>query len=164
VSLERFKTAQAKPHAGHATALAELRAGRKQSHWIWYILPQLGGLGQSSTARLYGLDLDEAVSYLRDPELRDRLVEIVAVIAVQLADPEPVSLSTLFPGIDATKAVSSLTLFEGVASWLGEVESDGTYDAVEAQLRGVLDAVGRQGFARCAFTLKQLNQLWKREG
>jgi uncharacterized protein (DUF1810 family) len=55
VDLDRFRNAQDDPRAGFATALAELRAGHKTSHWIWYILPQLAALGRSSMARRFGL-------------------------------------------------------------------------------------------------------------
>ena len=66
--MKRFHEAQASSHAGYAAALSEIRAGGKRSHWIWYIFPQLAGLGRSSTARFYALrDLDEAQSYLSDP-------------------------------------------------------------------------------------------------
>ena len=71
MSLERFHEAQAGRGAGYDTALAEIRAGGKRSHWIWYIFPQIEGLGGSSTARAYALqDLGEACAYLRDPILR----------------------------------------------------------------------------------------------
>ena len=71
MSLERFHQAQAGRSAGYDTALAEIRAGGKRSHWIWYIFPQIEGLGHSSTARAYALrDLGEACAYLRDPILK----------------------------------------------------------------------------------------------
>ena len=73
MSLERFHQAQARKWGGYASALAEIRKGRKSGHWIWYVFPQLDGLGHSSTARSYALrDLDEACAYLRDPLLRMR--------------------------------------------------------------------------------------------
>ena len=82
MSLSRFHTAQASPTAGYDTALAEIRRGRKTSHWIWYIFPQLEGLGRSSTARAYAIrDLAEACEYLRDPLLRARYEEIAEATA-----------------------------------------------------------------------------------
>ena len=64
-ALRRFRDAQAKPHAGFAAVLRELQAGRKTGHWIWYIFPQLAGLGQSPTAVYYGLaGAQEAADYL----------------------------------------------------------------------------------------------------
>src|SRR5439155_21574319 len=84
MSLERFHEAQASRSAGYDTALAEIRAGCKRSHWIWYIFPQIEGLGRSSTARAYALrDLGEACAYLRDPILRARYEEIVAAVGEQ---------------------------------------------------------------------------------
>jgi uncharacterized protein (DUF1810 family) len=69
--LERFVTAQAPVFE---TVLAELRAGRKRSHWMWFVLPQLTGLGRSSTARFYGISsVDEARAYLALPVLGPRL-------------------------------------------------------------------------------------------
>ena len=69
--LERFVEAQ---QGSYEQALGELRAGRKRSHWIWYVFPQIAGLGSSSTARRYAIvSLDEAQAYLRHPLLGDRL-------------------------------------------------------------------------------------------
>ena len=69
--LERFVTAQARVFE---TVLAELRAGRKRSHWMWFVFPQLRGLGQSETARFYGIaSIEEACAYLAHPLLGPRL-------------------------------------------------------------------------------------------
>src|SRR6266404_5236507 len=69
--LERFVTAQAPVFA---TVVAELRAGRKRTHWMWFVVPQLSGLGRSSTARFYGISsIDEARAYLAQPVLGSRL-------------------------------------------------------------------------------------------
>src|SRR4029079_12504039 len=85
VDLARFHRAQAQPFAGYDTAIAELCAGRKESHWIWYVFPQLGGLGSSSQAQRYALArLDEAVAYLEDPILGPRLIEATAEVARQI--------------------------------------------------------------------------------
>src|SRR6476660_5604193 len=85
MSPERFHEAQANRSGGYDVALAEIRAGGKRSHWIWYIFPQIEGLGHSSTARAYALqDLGEACAYLRDPTLRARYEEIVAAVSEQL--------------------------------------------------------------------------------
>jgi uncharacterized protein (DUF1810 family) len=73
--LARFREAQDAPHAGFTVALRELQAGRKTGHWIWYVFPQLAGLGRSSTAVYYGLaGAAEAADYLRDRVLGERLV------------------------------------------------------------------------------------------
>ncbi|WP_312307054.1 DUF1810 family protein, partial [Pulveribacter sp.] len=77
-SLERFVQAQARDYA---QALAELRAGHKRTHWIWYVLPQLRGLGRSSTAQFYGLaDRAEARAYAAHPVLGPRLVQCVQAL------------------------------------------------------------------------------------
>ena len=107
-ALNRFVEAQAPVYA---TALAELRAGRKQTHWMWFVLPQLQALGRSSTARFYGLrDLAEARAYWAHPVLGPRLKECVtAVLAV-----EGRSAHEIFGSPDDLKFCSCLTLFERV--------------------------------------------------
>ena len=114
-TLQRFTSAQDAPHSGFDAALAEIRAGGKRSHWIWYIFPQLAGLGRSSIARTYAIrDLAEACDYLRDPLLRARYEEIAGVVSNQLARGR--ALEDLMGGsTDALKLVSSLTLFRAAA-------------------------------------------------
>lgn len=87
--LERFERAQA---PDYDRALAELRRGRKETHWIWYILPQLRGLGQSPMSHTYGLTgLDEARAYLRHPILGPRLDACIdALLALETSDPRSV--------------------------------------------------------------------------
>ena len=106
--LTRFVTAQA---ADYLIALAEIRAGRKGSHWIWYIFPQLRGLGFSHNATYYGIiDLQEASAYLRHPQLGPRLIEISEAL-LQL----PTNNPTLVMGSpDDLKLRSSMTLFAQV--------------------------------------------------
>ena len=139
-TISRFLEAQ---NAGHPSAydraLTELRAGRKRSHWIWFVLPQLQGLGHSAMAQRYGINgLDEATAYLAEPTLLSRLEEVIAVIAEQLQKPEQ-SLERLMGGnLDATKTISSLTLFE--AAGLSNAE-------------GLLNQLGQ----RCAKTQAMLN-------
>lgn len=107
--LDRFLRAQ---EDDYAQALAELRAGRKDTHWIWYVLPQLRGLGQSSRALHYGIvSADEARAYLAHPVLGARLHECVAAMnALPTSDP----VAVLGP-LDAAKFRSCLTLFLAVA-------------------------------------------------
>jgi len=104
--LDRFVAAQAETYA---TALAEVRRGAKRSHWMWFIFPQIAGLGSSAMARHYAIEsLDEARAYLAHPLLGARLREIVGALeGLPNASPEAV-----FGGIDAVKLRSSLTLFE----------------------------------------------------
>src|SRR5262245_31529389 len=90
-SLQRFKDAHNQAYAGYETALAEIRAGQKRSHWIWYVFPQLIGLGMSHMSRVYGIaDVEEAVAYLRDPELRERLLSIAAAARDRVREGVPV--------------------------------------------------------------------------
>jgi uncharacterized protein (DUF1810 family) len=92
---------------------SELRAGRKTSHWIWYVFPQLASLGRSHLARHYGItDLDEATAYLADPVLRARLEEVAGLLLTHNGtDPEDI-----LGDIDALKVRSSMTLFEAAAN------------------------------------------------
>ena len=104
-NLLRFHKAQ---QGSYETALAEIRSGRKCSHWIWYIFPQIQGLGFSSTAQYYAIEnLEEAKAYLADPVLRERLLEISnALLALDSCDPSEVMG---YP--DDLKLRSSMTLF-----------------------------------------------------
>jgi uncharacterized protein (DUF1810 family) len=149
--LERFKRAQETPFSGIDVALAELRAGRKTSHWIWYVFPQLAGLGHSATARIYGLrDCAEARAYLRDPDLRRNYVRAVEAVANQLAS--GARLAALMGGeLDAQKLVSSLTLFGSAAARLAATDPD--LASLATSCREILDRAEAQGFPRCAFTL-----------
>lgn len=106
--LSRFVEAQ---EGIYAAALAEIGRGKKRSHWMWFIFPQLAGLGRSSTAQLYAIQsADEARAYLAHPVLGVRYRECVAAVQ-DLAASDPVAV---FGSIDAVKLRSSLTLFEAV--------------------------------------------------
>ena len=109
--LSRFLPAQ--DGAGtYAAALAELRAGRKRSHWMWFVFPQVAGLGRSETARRYALSgLAEARAYLADPVLGPRLVECARTVT-SLPTTDAVEV---FGPVDATKLRSSMTLFAHAA-------------------------------------------------
>ena len=104
-NLDRFKKAQA---SDYATALSEITNGRKQSHWMWYIFPQLKGLGFSSMAEFYGIDgLAEAKAYMADELLKGRLVEISeALLSLPSSDAREVMG---YP--DDLKLKSCMTLF-----------------------------------------------------
>ncbi len=105
--LDRFVTAQDRSQT-YAAALAELRAGRKRSHWMWFVFPQLEGLGRSGMADFYALSgPSEARAYLHHPVLGPRLLECVeALLALDESDPVVV-----FGHTDALKLRSSMTLF-----------------------------------------------------
>lgn len=103
--LDRFITAQA---GVYPQAIEELQNGRKRTHWMWFVFPQLKGLGRSSTAQFYGVaSLDEATEYVAHPVLGPPLE--AAVAAVQ-ASPAP-DLHSLFGSPDDLKFGSSMTLF-----------------------------------------------------
>ena len=127
--LDRFVTAQDRDYE---TVLVELRRGRKSSHWIWFIFPQIAGLGYSSMSRHFAIgSLDEARAYLAHPVLGPRLRECAwLVLAV-----EGRSADEIFGSIDAMKLRSSMTLFHRAAP--GEPEFalvlDRYYDGVADQ-------------------------------
>ena len=107
--LERFVKAQKRDYQ---LALAEVRAGKKQSHWIWYIFPQMYGLGHSCYANLYGIrDKKEAEEYLNHKILGKRLREIT----MALLEHDACSAEDIFGNLDAMKVRSSMTLFDIVS-------------------------------------------------
>lgn len=118
MDLDRFVDAQA---GTYDRALGELRAGRKTSHWMWWIFPQVAGLGMSATSKAYAIaDLDEARAYLRHDVLGPRLVECCrALLAL-----EDVSAERVLGSVDAMKLRSSMTLFAHADP------TDGTFRAV----------------------------------
>jgi uncharacterized protein (DUF1810 family) len=104
-ALNRFVTAQERDYE---KALAEIRAGRKRSHWIWYIFPQLKGLGFSTNAEYYGIDdLQEATAYLQHPVLGPRLIEISSALLAHAGQ----RATTIMGSPDDLKLWSSMTLF-----------------------------------------------------
>jgi uncharacterized protein (DUF1810 family) len=108
-NLQRFLDAQ---EGVYETALAELRAGAKQSHWMWFIFPQLRGLGLSPTSQYYGIaSLDEAHSFLDHPVLGSRQRECVEAM---LPHVDRLTPEQILGSVDAIKLKSSLTLFDQV--------------------------------------------------
>ena len=155
-SLDRFKKAQDDPHSGFAAALTELRTVGKQGHWIWYVFPQLAGLGFSARAHAYGISsLDEAAEYLRDPVLGARLLTITSTVAERLKAGDDLE-GLMGSGTDAMKIVSSLTLFGAVARRLYAAEGDEAHAALARAAEEVLSAARRQGHSPCEFTLARL--------
>ncbi|MDG4825792.1 DUF1810 domain-containing protein [Asanoa sp. WMMD1127] len=107
--LSRFVDAQ---DGVHERALAELRAGAKRSHWMWFVFPQIAGLGRSSMAQAYAISgLDEARAYLAHPVLGPRLRES----ATALVDGAASDAERIFGPVDALKLRSSMTLFAHAA-------------------------------------------------
>jgi len=106
--LDRFVAAQ---DGVYPQALAELQRGAKRTHWMWFIFPQIAGLGQSAMARTYSIaGGDEARAYLAHPVLGPRLIEVTQTVTAA-----PGSAETILGGIDAVKLRSSMTLFAVVA-------------------------------------------------
>ena len=109
--LDRFVTAQDQGGT-HDAAVSELRAGHKRSHWMWFVFPQIAGLGQSPISRRYAISsLAEAQAYLAHPVLGPRLIECAGIVR-ELAGR---TAQDIFGGIDAMKLRSSMTLFARAA-------------------------------------------------
>lgn len=153
-----FLSAQNGATAGFVTALAELESGHKSGHWIWYIFPQLAGLGLSAMAQKFAISGDvEARAYLAHPVLGPRLLAAQQVVLQQISPPASRLLIALMGGkVDAQKLVSSCTLFGHVAHGL---LSDGDPTVVEragmvaTTCRQILAIAERQGLPPCFFTL-----------
>jgi uncharacterized protein (DUF1810 family) len=123
--LQRFVTAQA---GVHESAIAELRAGRKTGHWMWFVFPQIAGLGMSAMSQRYAIaSLAEAQAYLEHPVLGPRLAQSARVL-IELGGER--SAQDVFGGIDAVKLRSSMTLFARAS------EDDSVYHAVLDQYFG----------------------------
>ena len=140
--LERFVAAQDSART-YDQAIAELRRGRKTGHWIWFIFPQIAGLGQSQTSRMYAISsLAEARAYLRHPVLGPRLTETAGI----LAGSDSGTAEQILGGLDAQKLRSSMTLFvraDPGEPLFGQVLSrffDGQPDAATDQ---ILEGQGR---------------------
>lgn len=115
--LDRFLTAQER---SYDAALSEIKNGRKRSHWMWYIFPQIAGLGMSSTAQYYSIaDIDEAREYITHPVLGARLLEISR--ALLTLDSSDATAVMGYP--DDLKLRSSMTLF-------AQVSEDPVFNAV----------------------------------
>lgn len=103
--LKRFTDAQ---ETSYAIALSEIKNGRKRTHWMWYIFPQIAGLGSSETSKFYAIkNKTEAEEYLRHPTLGKRLVEI----SEALLEIEGKTANQIFGSPDDMKLKSSMTLF-----------------------------------------------------
>ncbi|KAB5523846.1 hypothetical protein GE09DRAFT_1152772 [Coniochaeta sp. 2T2.1] len=142
-NLDRFLTIQ-DSHRNYATALSEIRSGRKRSHWIWFVFPQIAGLGQfpSQMARHFAIaSLDEARAYLAHPVLGQRLREISK--AVLDSEVEDVGELMGSMAVDQDKLRSSMTLFKRVVDGMAEAEraqGDEVFEGVlEKYFEGVED-------------------------
>jgi uncharacterized protein (DUF1810 family) len=154
MGLERFVDAQDR-NATHESALAEIRAGRKYTHWIWFVFPQLAGLGLSPTSQFYAIaDRDEAERYLRHPVLGARLLAITSAVAEQARRGHRLD-ALMGSQVDAVKLVSSMTLFAAVARRLQEAGDPSQAD-IAAAAEDVLLLANAQGYAPCGHTRRQL--------
>lgn len=148
VDLERFIDAQ---HGDFDRALDEIEAGRKRSHWMWYVFPQVNGLGFSATSRRYAIrSVEEAKAFLTHPVLGARYRQIVDAVWVQVVE-RGVTLGGLFGSPDDAKLVSSLTLFAGAARDSGST-------TLLAQADEILRIAYEQGFDRCATTERVIDE------
>ena len=148
IDLERF-------HDGYRLdfdqALSEINGGRKRSHWMWFIFPQIAGLGSSPTAAAYAIrSRAEADAFLHDPTLGPAYRQLVDAVGHQVVD-RGVTVRQLFGQPDDQKLVSSLTLFAGVAADLGD-----DWAPTVAQANEILDRAAEQGLPRCAATQRFL--------
>ena len=154
MGLERFVEAQDRD-ATYESALAEIRAGRKYTHWIWFVFPQLAGLGHSPTSQFYAIaDREEAERYLHHAVLGARLLTITSTVAEQLRSGRPL-VALMGSQVDAVKLVSSMTLFASVARRLQEA-GDASMDAMARAAEDVLLLANAQGYAPCGHTRRQL--------
>ncbi|KTD09077.1 hypothetical protein Lgra_2312 [Legionella gratiana] len=152
--IQRFIEAQQGKdlYPAYKNAYAEIKTGKKQSHWIWYIFPQLGTLGYSSTAKYFGItDLNEACEFLQNKALFKNYYEITHLVLQQL---EKTPISTLMGGtVDAQKLVSSLTLFREAASFLIS-QGNTTHDFIRliACCDQIFIKIASQGYFPCEQT------------
>jgi uncharacterized protein (DUF1810 family) len=158
MDLQRFKDAQEQRGSGFEAALSEIQSGGKRGHWIWYVFPQLAGLGHSAAAREFGIDgVAGAEAYLRDPVLRGRLLTIAIAVEEQLR--HRISLETLMnSSIDVLKLVSSLTLFANVARRLHAGEGATDYASLAQVADSILAKADAQGYPPCKFTLDRVRR------
>ena len=153
---ERFLKAHANPVAGFDAALGELKAGRKEGHWIWYIFPQLEGLGTSSAAQWFALaDVDQAWAFASHVVLGAHLLQ-----AIETVNQHPGTLHDLMVNpVDVRKLVSSLTLFWYVCQdhmHDREVSHATRASELTAACYRVLKKAADQGIPQCAFTIQAL--------
>jgi uncharacterized protein (DUF1810 family) len=156
--LDRFIKAQEGSFAGYADALQEMRTDCKRGHWIWYVFPQLSGLGSSWASEFYGIaGREEAAAYLRHPVLRERLLDITAAVAERLDRGDRLK-ALMSSHIDALKVVSSLTLFRDVAERMdGDADERGDLKQFSDAANAVLRAAAAQGYPPCRYTIEALH-------
>ena len=157
-NFDHFIEAQSQKNGGLATALTELSAGAKTSHWIWYIFPQIG-LGTSPQARRFAIgSADEAVAYLRHRNLGTAYLECLLEVAKFISESDrPIieSLDTLFGSeIDRTKFISSITLFGEMATMYERIYEEIQFEHT-ARIWAELQA---KGLTPCSATLNYISE------
>lgn len=152
MDLSRYIQAQNDPEAGYVVALHEIRTTGKRSHWMWYVFPQIEGLGKSPSTRYFALsDLEEAMAYMHHPVLGARLLEVSEAIVERLND--GTDLVTLMNSrIDVQKLVSCMTLFAGLA------KREGIQERLARAASVILETAEDEGVPACAFTADQLTK------
>jgi|GEM_PF-495743 uncharacterized protein (DUF1810 family) len=157
-NFDHFIEAQSQKNGGLATALTELSAGAKTSHWIWYIFPQIG-LGSSPQARRFAIgSTDEAVAYLRHRDLGTAYLECLLEVAKFISESDrPIieSLDTLFGSkIDRTKFISSITLFGEMATMFERIYEELQFEHT-ARIWAELQA---KGLTPCSATVNFISE------
>jgi uncharacterized protein (DUF1810 family) len=151
IDLQRFIDAQ---HGSVDRALSEIEAGHKTSHWMWYVFPQVRGLGLSPTAQRYAIaTVEEAKAFLEHPVLGPRYRRMVDAVWHQVVE-SGVTIRDLFGSPDDAKLVSSLTLFAGVARQDGSPDPDLVEFIKRAE--AILEAAYTQRLDPCTTTAKLL--------
>jgi uncharacterized protein (DUF1810 family) len=142
--LSRFREAQASLHSGFASALAEIQSGRKRGHWIWYVFPQISGLGSSELSRKFAIENeDEAAAFLRDRALRSRLSTIANALVGQIKGDAALPLRTVM-----NSEIDARTLCES--------ESSDVYGPIATVAEEILAIAASQGYPPCEHTLRRL--------
>lgn len=153
-----FLEAQANPTAGFDAVMAELHAGQKTGHWVWYVFPQLAGLGRSEVAERFAIDdFDEARAYARHPVLGPRLLLAFKLVREQLDAQVPLT-TLLGSDVDARKLVSSATLFLMTGEALAHEPEMRAYGIDLARTcEAVLALAQKANLGRCGHTLQTLS-------
>lgn len=137
-NIQRFIEAQDRPYSGYQKALSEIQRGRKVGHWIWYVFPQVNGLGFSHMSEYYGISgLEEAQEYMANETLSSRLREITNALLAHKGQ----TADNILGYVDAMKVKSSMTLFDAVCP-----------DDIFAQVLNQF-----YGSERCKRTIQMLN-------
>ncbi len=156
--LDRFKIAQKNCYE---QVLEEMKNGKKESHWMWYIFPQIGGLGKSDTAKKFEIsNLEEANYYLKDELLSKRLLELTSILAYEVDGKSP---KEIFGFPDCLKFHSSMTLFYSVVILNKQFKNNRAFlcfeDAIRKYYDGKLDRLTLENTIKTKFLTKENIQI-----